>query len=216
MGQMALPCQMQLVMESLVPSNGILRPRIQKREESGLKEDVSEDVKGEECSGSQLMKVLDDHPVYLETFMNTLSLILKGDGPLPFNYRRYLAIMASARHQSLVLVRSQMAAFSSVGGNQEWLCGLHAAPGKLCSISELNRILAHRPWILSSQHIQNLMKGSWSLSEVVHAIVIMLHFHALSSLVHGTGIEQHLISPSSADPNPLPPPPSRFITNVLF
>ena len=63
---------------------------------------------------------------------------------------------------------------------------------------------------------QNLMKGSWSLSEVVHAIVIMLHFHALSSLVHGTGIEQHLTSPSSPDSVPLPSPPSRFQTNVLF
>lgn len=38
--------------------------------------------------------------------------------------------------------------------------------------------------------IQKLTKGSdsWSLSELVHAIVILAHFHALSSFVFGCNI----------------------------
>lgn len=38
--------------------------------------------------------------------------------------------------------------------------------------------------------LKKLLRGadSWSLSELVHAIVILAHFHALSSFVHGCGL----------------------------
>lgn len=38
--------------------------------------------------------------------------------------------------------------------------------------------------------LQKLTKGqdSWSLAEVVHALVLLAHFHSLSSFVFGSGI----------------------------
>lgn len=43
-------------------------------------------------------------------------------------------------------------------------------------------------------HLQRLTKGqnSWSLSEVVHAIVLLAHFHSLSSFVFSCGLTQEL------------------------
>jgi len=45
---------------------------------------------------------------------------------------------------------------------------------------------------LNKSHIEKLTKGSnWSLAEVVHAIVLLTHFHALTSFVFGCGINDH-------------------------
>lgn len=67
-------------------------------------------------------------------------------------------------------------------------------PQKLRAIYEINKILAHRPWLLTKEHIERLTKGvnSWSLAEVVHAIVILAHFHSLSSFVFSCGLNQEL------------------------
>lgn len=42
--------------------------------------------------------------------------------------------------------------------------------------------------------LQKLTKGSdsWSLAEVVHAIVLLTHFHSLSSFVFGCGVNEEL------------------------
>lgn len=47
--------------------------------------------------------------------------------------------------------------------------------------------------------LQRLTKGknSWSLSEVVHAMVLLSHFHSLSSFVFSCGLTQKLDSLSS-------------------
>ena len=36
------------------------------------------------------------HPTYLEGFLRTQQYLLRGDGPLPFHYRHYIAIMVRA------------------------------------------------------------------------------------------------------------------------
>merc|ERR1719234_2358309 len=73
------------------------------------------------------------------------------------------------------------------GGQQEWIDqGLAAAPIKIQKLYELNKILAHRPWSLTQNHIEELTKpgqDNWSLSELVYAIVLMVHFHAFSSFI---------------------------------
>lgn len=76
-----------------------------------------------------------------------------------------------------------------------WLKGLSHIPQKLRNLYEINKILAHRPWLLNKSHIEKLTKGgsdSWSLAEVVHAIVILTHFHSLSSFVFGCGVNEEL------------------------
>jgi len=107
--------------------------------------------------------------------------------------------------------------FINQGGDSAWLGGLDFIPPKLRAIYDINKILAHRPWLLRKEHIEvgfsiyatyrtetgsdeNLMifqrltkgKNSWSLSEVVHAMVLLSHFHSLSSFVFSCGLTQKL------------------------
>lgn len=44
--------------------------------------------------------------------------------------------------------------FLQVGGDPKWLNGLDEAPRKLQPLGELNKILAHRPWLLTKEHIE--------------------------------------------------------------
>lgn len=134
------------------------------------------------------------HPQYLDPFLRTQQFILKGDGPLPYDYRHFIAIMAVARHQCGYLVDQQKREFLLQNGDEKWLQGLENVPKKLHDLNDINKILAHRPWLLKKSDIEKLTKGkdNWSLSEVVHAIVILTHFHALCSFVFGCGVHANL------------------------
>ncbi|XP_073813541.1 sestrin [Musca autumnalis] len=147
----------------------------------------------------QVTKVISYHPRFLDHFLKTQNFIMNGDGPLPYDYRYYLAIIAAARHQCPYLVKMYEKEFINQGGNPEWLNGLDFIPPKLRAIYEINKILAHRPWLLRKEHIESLTRGknSWSLSEVVHAMVLLSHFHSLSSFVFSCGLTQKLDGLSS-------------------
>jgi len=134
------------------------------------------------------------HPHYLENFLRTQHFILRGDGPLPYDYRHYIAIMAAGRHQCSYLINLQRQEFLLQGGDEKWLQGLDCIPAKLRDLYEINKLLAHRPWLINKHHIEKLTKGtdSWSLGEVFHAIVLLAHFHALASFVYGCGINTEL------------------------
>jgi len=43
--------------------------------------------------------------------------------------------------------------------------------------------------MLNKQHIASLAKEGWSITQIVHAIVILSHFHANSGTIHASGIE---------------------------
>lgn len=47
-----------------------------------------------------------------------------------------------------------MGEFLQVGGNPAWLQGLHCAPPKLRNLNEINKLLAHRPWLITKEHIE--------------------------------------------------------------
>jgi sestrin len=147
----------------------------------------------------RVSKVIGYHPSYLEHFLNIQNFIMCGDGPLPFVYRHYLAIMAAARHKCTYLINLHTTEFLEQGGESTWLKGLEYIPPKLRSIYTINKILAHRPWLLKKEHIEELTTGTdnWSLSEVVHAIVLLSHFHSLSSFVFSCGLTQELVNTSS-------------------
>ncbi|XP_046877053.1 sestrin-3 isoform X2 [Hypomesus transpacificus] len=139
------------------------------------------------------------HPQYLESFLRTQHYILHMDGPLPLQYRHYIAIMAAARHHCSYLVSLHSAQFLRVGGDPQWLQGLEAAPPRLRHLDHINKVLAHQPWLTSCSHIQALLKPGeqcWSLAELVQAVVLLAHCHALCSFVFGSG--------SDVDPAPLP------------
>ncbi|KAK7080084.1 Sestrin-1, partial [Halocaridina rubra] len=96
---------------------------------------------------------------------------------------------ASCRHDCSYLVEEQKSAFLESGGPEIWLQGIQFAPKKLQELHHTNLILAHQPWLYDIQHVKKLLKTNWSVSELTQAICILAQFHALSSYVHGVGIE---------------------------
>ncbi|KAJ7421403.1 Sestrin-3 [Pitangus sulphuratus] len=133
------------------------------------------------------------HPQYLDSFLKMQHYLMHMDGPLPFDCRHYIAIMAAARHQCRYLVNLHVLQFLRAGGDPQWLRGLEFIPPKLRNLNEINKILAHRPWLITKEHIEKLLKiseWSWSLAELVHAVVLLAHCHALASFVFGCGCEQ--------------------------
>ncbi|XP_060046639.1 sestrin-1 isoform X2 [Erinaceus europaeus] len=135
------------------------------------------------------------HPQYLESFLKTQHYLLQMDGPLPLHYRHYIGIMAAARHQCSYLVNLHVNDFLHVGGDPKWLDGLENAPQKLQNLGELNKVLAHRPWLITKEHIEGLLKAeehSWSLAELVHAVVLLTHYHSLASFTFGCGISPEI------------------------
>lgn len=141
------------------------------------------------CEGDGVDQMLEDHPTYLDAFSRLHHQLLCGEGPLPEHLRRYIAIMASCRHECSYLVEEQKTAFLEAGGPEIWLQGLQFAPKKLQELHHTNIILGHQPWLYNITHVEKLLKASWSVSELTQAICILAQFHALSSYVHGVGIE---------------------------
>ncbi|ETE65671.1 Sestrin-3, partial [Ophiophagus hannah] len=136
-------------------------------------------------------QVMSLHIQYLESFLRSQFYMLRVDGPLPLPYRHYIAIMAAARHQCSYLINIHVEEFLKTGGIPEWLNGLEYIPQRLKNLNEINKLLAHRPWLVSKEHIQKLVKtgeNNWSLPELVHAVVLLAHYHSLASFVFGSGI----------------------------
>lgn len=138
-------------------------------------------------SSSHPWEPLNLHPKFSDIYRRWQTYLLSGDGPLNLQDRHYIAIMASSRYGAGGLVSSSRSAFLAVGGEPAWLQGIHRAPAKLRRLAGINKILAHRPWTLTQAHVKELTvgEGSWSLSELVQAIVILIHFHSGSSFVLG-------------------------------
>ncbi|XP_058145302.1 sestrin-3 isoform X2 [Dasypus novemcinctus] len=138
-----------------------------------------------------ITQVMSLHAQYLESFLRSQFYMLRMDGPLPLPDRHYIAIMAAARHQCSYLINMHVDEFLKTGGIAEWLNGLEYVPQRLKNLNEINKLLAHRPWLITKEHIQKLVKtgeNNWSLPELVHAVVLLAHFHALASFVFGSGI----------------------------
>lgn len=64
------------------------------------------------------------------------------------------ATQAAARHHCSYLVQQHSTGFLEAGGEESWLSSLERAPTKLRSLQTLNKLLAHRPWLITLQHIQ--------------------------------------------------------------
>ena len=60
--------------------------------------------------------------------------------------------------------------FLKTGGIAEWLNGLEYVPQRLKNLNEINKLLAHRPWLITKEHIQVL---SISLGEKEILLMIL-------------------------------------------
>ena len=65
-----------------------------------------------------------------------------------------LLLQAAGRHQCSYLISLQKQEFLLQGGDHTWLKGLSRIPQKLRDLYEINKILAHRPWLLTKSHIE--------------------------------------------------------------
>lgn len=127
-------------------------------------------------------------PDYFCLHTKTQHLLMAADGPLSLPVRHCIAIMGSAIHSSQHLMGHQEHLLSTTGG-EAWLSGAEKFPDKLQALAQVNIILAKRPWMLNKHHIASLAKEGWSITQIVHAIVILSHFHATSGTIHASGIE---------------------------
>lgn len=137
------------------------------------------------------------HPTFLEKWYRTMMHLMRGSGPLPFTWRRFISIVACARFQCMPLLKLQELDFLTSGGDPEWVkLGINAPslPPKLYALLKLNSLLAHQPWRITPSDIGELLstssspEASWSVGELVHAVAIMVTFHGVSGVVWGLGI----------------------------
>jgi sestrin len=75
-------------------------------------------------------------------------------GALAYDSRHYIALIAAARHKCFFLVKKQETEFKLHNGNAEWLKGIDFIPQKIKDLYEINKLLAHRPWLLNHKHIE--------------------------------------------------------------
>lgn len=93
------------------------------------------------------------------------------------------------------------------GGDINWLTGgLKCCDKKLQRISELNELMAFRPWELGVNEIENLTKSTendfrlnWSIHEILQAGAILAYYHSLCSFAYANGIKENLDSAMSFD-----------------
>lgn len=144
------------------------------------------------CRLEHMVLIMGMHPQYLKEFLSVNMYLLKNDGALPYCYRSYIGILAAARHKCSYLVHLMESDFLMCGGDPDWLKGLKYACPKLQSLSFINKLLAHRPWLIKAGDIEKLCRGGpgwqWSHSELLQALVLLCHFHSLAIFCHGSGI----------------------------
>ncbi len=137
---------------------------------------------------SNMDRVIAWHPTFLIMLRESLSFVMRRDGPLPVPWRHYIAIMACARFGGQVLVAENELEYLTAGGDLKWLQGIAAAPTKLQVLVEMIALLGLCPWKLDQQHITRLTNEGWNVAELVHAVVIISTFTSLSTFCHGMGV----------------------------
>jgi sestrin len=112
-------------------------------------------------------------PKYLEHFVDTEEAMMNKEDVLPITWKYYISIMAVSCYDCEYLLKILEEQFLLFGGDVSWLTeGLKAIDRKLRRISELNELMAYRPWIIDYTHIESIAKGedqkiNWSISEIL-------------------------------------------------
>ncbi|CAI5723564.1 unnamed protein product [Peronospora effusa] len=145
---------------------------------------------------THLMQILAWHRSYLELFDRSLAATMTRDGPLPLHWRSYIAVMGASELRCHYLADLQQYNFVVNGGDGEWIKGLDYVPPKLFRLHELSSLLAHRPWMLTADHVSELLRSdqddSWSVSELVHAIIVLCQAHSMAGIALGVGCAEEV------------------------
>lgn len=140
---------------------------------------------------SNVTRIMAMHPQFLTVFRESHNFLMYGDGPLPPTIRQLLAVLAASRHECEYLVSIHSSCFIHDGGDPSWLEGPTQLPFKYQALLPLNSLMAHTPWIIGPSHISKLVKSGvdgWSVPDLVHAVVILAHFHSLCGFVFGCAV----------------------------
>ncbi|KAL3664061.1 hypothetical protein V7S43_010947 [Phytophthora oleae] len=145
---------------------------------------------------THLMQILAWHRSYLELFDRSLAATMMRDGTLPLQWRSYIAVMGASELRCHYLADLQQYNFVVNGGEGEWIKGLDYVPPKLFRLHELSSLLGHRPWLLTAEHVAELLRSdqddSWSVSELVHAIIVLCQAHSMASIALGVGCAEEV------------------------
>ncbi|KAF1316810.1 Sestrin-like protein, partial [Globisporangium splendens] len=140
---------------------------------------------------SHLIQLLAWHKSYLSLYQDSVSSIMLRDGPLPLPWRSYIGAMAASELRCHYLADTQQYYFLVNGGEPEWIKGIDYVAPKLFRLHEISSLLAHRPWLITADHIAELLASdqddSWSVSELVHAIIVLCKYHSMCSISLGLG-----------------------------
>jgi len=139
---------------------------------------------------SHLNALLSVHPEYYDDLNNLMHcLMFESNGPLALSSRQYLGLMAASRYDGCNPVISQCEMqYAKLNGDPTWIkTGVTSAPHKYQKLARINALLAHRPWDITVHHIAELLKGdgSWTVSELVQALVILVQYHFLAAMYQG-------------------------------
>lgn len=137
------------------------------------------------------VQVLASHPTYADPYLRHLELLMYDEGPLPRATRAYIARMAAAQMQARGIMYRQRLLFLADEGNSDWLSSLQCAPLKIQRLAAVHAALAHKPWEVDSLYFTELLTGedAWTKTELLHALLIMVTYHATSCMTWGMGIQ---------------------------
>jgi sestrin len=140
-------------------------------------------------------------PSYCDIFQETHLTLLSGNGPLPEANRHFIARMACKAAGCESLTKMEEQCFLKTGGNATWLEDTSSVPAKLRRFEALSLLMKKSSTFINSKHIKRLTEGtdSWTLAEIVQALVIIVYFHGLSSFPIGTKINQPTTNDSSVN-----------------
>ncbi|KAF4323524.1 hypothetical protein BBI17_002513 [Phytophthora kernoviae] len=145
---------------------------------------------------THFVQILAWHRSYLALFDRSLAAVMQRDGTLPLQWRSYIAVMGASELRCHYLADLQQYNFIVNGGEGEWIKGLDYVPPKLFRLHELSSLLAHRPWLLTADHVAELLRSdqddSWSVSELVHAIIVLCQAHSMASIALGVGCAEEV------------------------
>ena len=138
-------------------------------------------------------------PTYLKHFTETSKQIIGTScttDVLSLDQKLYLAIMAVSCYQCDYLLNILEEQFLLEGGDLTWISdGLGKADPRLVRFSELNEIMAFRPWSISTIHLQRVLLGDGaspqiSVAQLVKGAIVLAHYHSLCSFVLGQGLTE--------------------------
>ena len=132
---------------------------------------------------SQLVSRLARMPGYQAALLLTEHHLMQGDGALAPGLRHALATIALDK-----LSKGGVREFhDSVLGNVDKVeVAVHVRDlGKLAILQRVERVLALKPWALNRFHVQEMQAIGLSISEIIHCVLIIAHFHALAGLSEG-------------------------------